>query len=136
MLKELYEKQKAEAIRRMEMLDLLPRTILEFQKEYRLNLSEFDGILYWLNEEEKKFVADWEKETGCLVFHLIKNHYTFGLCYTFLYVSQNPDEWEADAEEMKKGCFLTYVLNKDCLEFSEYGYVEVKPKMGGLQRTA
>lgn len=136
MLKELHENQKTEAVRRMKMLDLLPQTIQEFEKENKLNLSEFNGILYWLNEEEKKLVADWEKETGCMVFHVIKDHFVFGLCYTFMYVSQNPDEWETEAEEMKEGSFLAYVLNKDCPDFSEYGYVEVKPNMGGLQRTA
>ena len=58
-MEDLKEMQVKEAIERMKMLHIMDRPIKEFEKEGVLNLSEEIGLLYWLDDEEKKMVADF-----------------------------------------------------------------------------
>lgn len=127
------EAQVTEALIRMKRLKLHENVVKEFQQERKLNLSESIGILYWLNEEENKMVHDWEKETGNLVYHVIKDNTEFGLCYSFLFVSQYVDEWEYDNKNLEQGYPFAYVTNDFC---SEYGTIGIKSSIGGLIRTA
>ncbi len=133
---EVGKAQVMEALYRMKNLQLHENVIREFREEGKLNLSEICGILFWLNEQEEKLVRDWEKKTGNMVYHVIKNHFGFGLCYSFLYVSTYQDEWEYDRDNLKAGYPIAYVHN-DTFEFlSEYGAIEIEPQIGGLIRTA
>lgn len=132
--------QKHEALLRMKKLDIHENAIREFKEEGKLNLSEPAmgnriGVLYWLNEVEEKMVRKWEKETGHLVYHVIKNNLVeLGLCYSFLYVSKDPDVWQTDNEDMEEGIQFAYVKTPDdyC---SEYGTIGIRPAFGGVVRT-
>ena len=123
----------------MKMLDLHENAIREFKEEGKLNLSEPAmgnrvGVLYWLSEDEEKMVRDWEKKTGHLVYHVIKNHLRdIGLCYSFLYVSKDPDVWVRDNEGMEEGIQFAYVKSDFC---SEFGTIGIRPGCGGVIRTA
>lgn len=136
------EAQKVEALLRMKKLDLHENAIREFKEEGKLNLSEPAmgnrvGVLYWLNEDEEKMVRDWEKETGHLVYHVIKNNLIdIGLCYSFLYVSKDPDVWVQDNVDMEDGIQFAYVKNADYDGFSESGTIGIRPAFGGVVRTA
>lgn len=130
---ELKTLQREEAIKRMKELKILERVIKEFREEGKLNYSEL-GILWWLNNDEDEMIRNWEKETGNMVYHVIKNHTEFGLCYSLLYVSYEPDEWEYDFHDLEQGVPIVYVLNVN--GFSEYGSIGVKPCFGGVIRTA
>lgn len=127
--------QKAEAVKRMKKLKLIDNIIYEFEEKDVLNRSE-RGILYWLTDEEKNLVKTWEKETGNLVYHVIRNKMEFGLCYSLLYVSQHVDEWAYDNEDLTEGFPFVYVINVDDIGCSEYGRIGVKNFFGGLLRTA
>lgn len=130
------KEQVKEALKRMKKLKLIDNVVKEFEDEGKLNLSELGGILYWLNDEENAMVRAWEKETGNMVYHVIKNNMEFGLCYSFLYVSPDKEEWERDNEDLEAGYALAYVKNVTCTEYSEYGSIGIKPNFGGLRRTA
>ena len=69
---DLRELQKEEALKRMQMMNLLPEVVDNFKKHQELYKSEFTGVLYWLNEEEKAIVEEFEKTYGGMVFHIIK----------------------------------------------------------------
>ena len=58
-----------EAVRRMKMLDIMKQPIKEFKEEGKINLSENGGFLYWINEEQQKYVDEFEKKYDCLVYH-------------------------------------------------------------------
>ena len=58
----LKEKQMAEAIKRMKALGLYPAVIKEFEEDGKLNLSEYNGILYHLNDDEKEMIKTWEQD--------------------------------------------------------------------------
>ena len=127
--------QKYEALLRMKKLGIHENAIREFKEEGKLNLSE-RGFLFWLNEEEEKFIRDWERKTENVVYHVIKNVYEeIGLCYSLLYVSKSVDEWEMDNEDLEEGCPIVYVLNRTIEDFSEYGSIGIKPMFGGVVRT-
>lgn len=57
MTQELRQLQKAEAIKRLELLKLLPNVITDFKNTDTVYYSErqnkiFDGILYWISNNE------------------------------------------------------------------------------------
>ena len=133
---EIAQAQVVEALLRMKNLKLHENVINEFKETGKINLSENGGILYWLNEEENKMVRDWEKETGNLVYHVIKNNMEFGLCYSFLYVSPYTDEWLNDDEDLKEGYPIVYVKNVTDNTCSEYGSIGIRSNIGGLVRVA
>lgn len=134
-MEDLKEMQVKEAIERMKMLHIMDRPIKEFEKEGVLNLSEGIGLLYWLDDEEKKMVADFEEEYGGVVYHVIKTFSTLGLMYSLLYVSKHTEEWEMDRADIQEGRAFVYVVNKDMPDCSEFGTIGIRPSFGGVIRT-
>ena len=55
---------------------------------------------------------------------------------TFLFVSDEREEWSYDRDDLKEGYACAYVENLDEPAFSEFGSVGIKPQFGGLVRTA
>lgn len=133
---QLKQAQVTEALIRMKRLELHENVIKEFYEEGKLNLSENGGLLYWLNEKEEAMVRAWEKETGNVVYHVIKDKMEYGLSYSYLYVSEDVEEWILDNDDLKEGIILAYVKNVDDDSCSEYGSIGIIPNIGGLKRTA
>lgn len=130
----LLEKQKIEAVKRMKALGLYPTVIKEFEEDGKLNLSEYNGLLYHLNDDEKEMVKTWEQDE-CLVYHVIKSQTSFGLLYSLLYVSDTEEEWEMENNDVKELTPFVYVINKTEPMFSEFGSITILPRNGGLVRT-
>lgn len=128
------DSQVEEAVARMKLLGILKTPIKEFKEDGVINRSE-NGILYWLDDEEKKMVADFEEEYSCVVYHVIKTFSTLGLMYSLLYVSKHMDEWEMDREDILDGRAFVYVVNKDMPDCSEFGTIGIRPSFGGVIRT-
>ncbi len=130
------EEQKQEALKRMKLLNFHPAVIDEFVQQDKLNLSEFGGFLYWLDESQQRAVEEFEREYNALVYHVIHSFAEFGELLTFLYVSSYPEEWDMDMHSLQSGMPIAYVknLSQDC--FSEFGSVGIRPNIGGLIRTA
>jgi len=129
------EQKKQEALERMKMLSLYPNIIREFEKDGIVNMSENGGYLYWLDDEQREYVSDFEEEYNALVYHVIHNYTEVGEMLTFLYVSDDEDEWRYDRDDLKAGYACAYVKNLDEDAFSEFGSVGIKPELGGLIRT-
>ena len=135
-MKVTMEEKKTEALERMKMLNLYPNIIREFEKDNILNLSENGGFLYWLDDQQKEYVSEFETEHNALVYHVIHNYTEFGELLTFLYVSDSKDEWGFDRADLKDGYACAYVKNLDEEAFSEFGSIAFKQQFGGLVRTA
>lgn len=128
---------KAEALKRMDILNLHPNVIKEFKEQGVLNYSySVLGFLYWLTEETQARVNAFEKETGYLVYHVIEDETSIGRLITFLYVSTDSDEWEQDKQDLREGFALTFVVNANDELCSEFGSVGLKSVNGGVVRTA
>lgn len=133
---DLRERQKAEALKRMKMLHICSQPIKEFDKEGVLNLSEHGGVLYWLDDDEKKMVKEFETKYEAMVYHVIKNYTDIGLMYSLLFVSKYETEWEEDDADLEEGYVHSYVVNANIPEFSEFGSIMVEPSVGGVRRIA
>jgi hypothetical protein len=127
------EEMIQEAVKRMKMFKMLKSVVTDFQKGV-LNRSENGGYLFWLEDEEKQLVQEYENRTGNVVFHVIKSYTDIGLMYSLLYVSSYKDEWEEEREEMQEGIHIAYVYNMVWPDCSEAGCISVRPSIGGLRR--
>jgi len=131
------EKQKAEAIARMEMLGIIEDAIKQYKESDIIMRSENLGFgaLYYLNEEEEQMVSDFEAKHNSLVYMVIQTQTNSGLHKAMLYVSDDMDEWEMDRDDLKEGVPIAYVVNCDIPEYSEFGSIGIKSAGGGLIRT-
>ena len=127
--------KKNEAIKRMEMLDIYSETIRQFEREGLISYSEPPlGGNYWLTEEQRKIVRDFEEEHNALVYFAIRSYTNFGTLDSFLFVSKYEDEWKLDNNDIKNGYAYAYVYNHDIPEYSEIGCIGIQPRFGGLVR--
>ena len=126
------EEMKQEALNRMKMLLLHQNVINEFKKENKLNKSEGPlGTLYWLDEEEKGMVKEYEEKWNVLVYHVIKTFTKdMGVIYDLLYIIDEKQYWEREREELKEGLVLSHTKS----QFSESGDIFVINVSGGLAR--
>lgn len=134
-MKATREEQKVEALERMRRWGIIYDAIKQFKYEDRVMRSEA-GILYWLDEEQEKFVKEFEEEYGALVYAVIWNKTEFGELLSMLYVGNEKDYWEQDKLDIKDGYAFAYVKNLDDETSSECGMIGVKARFGGLVRTA
>lgn len=94
----------------------------------------FYGVLFELNDTEKKLIERFESEYHSMVYHVIKNETEIGTLYSLLYVSKYIDEWEMDREDLIEGCPLIYCINTSDEFCSEFGTIAIKGSNGGLRR--
>lgn len=128
------EERIVEAIERMKLLKLDKSCINAFKKG-KVWESEGIGALYEVNEKEQALIDKFEKEhKGCLVYHMIHNHFEFGEIYNMFYVSSDTDEWEQDNLDIKEGYPFVYAYNATEPLFSDFGGIAVKSQFGGLVR--
>lgn len=136
------KEMKAEAVRRMKYLGILDGVIEEFEKEDRLELSEylndvFPAVLYWTSNYEglDEKIKNFEERFDTLVYHVILTHTEFGDMYSMLYVSDDDGDWVYDWEILSDKDNPGAYANVWCGEIEEVGLVGVKPAIGGVMRT-
>lgn len=142
-MEDLRMKQKAEALERLQSIrGLNKKVIQDFKTQGVVYYSErlnaiFDGILYYASNEEdiENTIKNFEKKYNYLVYHAILTHTNFGNLLSLLYVSSNVDEWNTDKQYLKDGETCSYVANLSDIECSEFGYIGIEQKNGGLSRT-
>lgn len=136
MCKVTREKKKEEAIKRMKVLGLFKPCIKAFEKYDELQLTEPTGGLYEFNDnaELNAKIKEFEEEYNALVYHVIHTYTQFGELYNFLYVSDYPEEYEYEMEELEDGYAIAYVWNKSDDWLSELGGIAVRERFGGLVR--
>ena len=132
-MKRTLEEVKIEALKRMGKLKFLESVLKDFRNG-TLNESENGGCLYWLNENEKKIVEQFESEHEAVVYHVIHQYTNVGELYSLLYVNYDDEEWAANSEDLGNGEALAYVWNASTPDFSEFGYIGIRPQIGGLVR--
>ena len=127
--------KKKEAIKRMEILDIYSETIRQFEKEGLVSYSEPPICAnYWLTNEQRQIVREFEEEHNALVYFAIRSYTSFGTLDSFLYVSDYKDEWGLDLDILKNGDTYAYVYNHDVPEYSEIGRIGIQPRFGGVVR--
>lgn len=128
-------KMKAEAIKRMVGLEILPEDIEAFKERGEIKLSTYPfGITQEVPDKYKKLISDWAEENDCVPYYVICSDTNIGVLLSVLYVSEYEEEWDMDWEQIKICCPFAYVFNLRNPEFSEYGSISVEKVHGGLVR--
>ena len=126
-----------EAVKRMKALHIYDDAINQFIKDGVVMVSEPPlGGLYWIDDDLKQLVQQFEQKHNALVYFVIRCYSTIGKMDSFLYVSDYNEEWELDNEDVSEGYVMTYTHNYDAHDCSEFGSIGVKGRFGGLIRTA
>ncbi|MBE7019812.1 MAG: hypothetical protein E7411_00050 [Ruminococcaceae bacterium] len=136
------EKQKQEALQRMEVLiekfSLNPN-LHKYLSEDRLYYSYFvvagvmasiDTISY--EEENERICRDFEEKHGAYVYHAIESETIYGKMLAMLYVSKNEQEWEF--ERLGDNYITSYVYNFTDEE-GAFGDIFLASVDGALVRT-
>ncbi|MEG1299682.1 MAG: hypothetical protein RSC93_03180 [Erysipelotrichaceae bacterium] len=127
------DEMKAEAINRLTEMKVIPTVITHFKKD-ELYYSEFNGMIYNLNEDANKALKE-VKDSGYLPYHVIRSETSFGDLYAVLYVTFHAqDNWTNGERVDKNGYVFAYVYNATHPELSEFGEIQIKPSNGGIQR--
>lgn len=134
---------KNEALARMRILKIHENAVNDLEKNDMVNVSFFGcGILYWPTDKQIELIKKFEDQYNCLVYHAISSATEIGELLTLLYISQYESDWPTDREDLKNYdprygySIMAYAYNLSNDIFSEFGSVCVKPKNGGLVRTA
>lgn len=129
------EIKKEEAIKRMKALDIIDDAMNQFKNEDIIMVSEPPfGALYWLDDEEKEMVEEFEEEYDALVYMVVRSFTNFGKMDSLLYVSDYEEEWEMDNADINDGYVMSYVINHDMPDCSEFGSIAIRSVCGGLLR--
>lgn len=131
------EVKMEEAVSRMKMLHIFPETIRQFQEDGKVSISEPPvGAFFWMEGEDLDRVLDFEEKHNALVYVAIRSYTAFGKMDCFLFVSDFPEEWSMDREDIGQGQVLAYCFNYDMPDCSEIGSIGVAPTpAAGLRRT-
>lgn len=137
----LLERQKQEALTRMQMLGLMGNVRKAFRNG-TLYYSErqnayFNAVLYFLdnNPDWAAKIRELEQDKGILVYHAQLTHTSMGDMLSLLYVSKHETEWALDRKALAQAETCAYVMNLDDPDCSEFGWIGIKPAMGGVVRT-
>ena len=128
---------KEKAINFIKQLGMHENVLAEFNAG-QINASESGGILYWANEHETETVTKLQ-ESGNVVWHIIRGIFVLGgidesemICY-LLATEDDLEHLMVEDGEYEAFAYVENISWPDC---SEYGYIYVKPSIGGLVRTA
>lgn len=139
------ELKREQAIARLKFLEtkgLLPEVRRDFEENGRPWLSVNIGIggaLYWIGGGQQgvvqSIVSRFEERTGALVYHVLETHSNLGHTYELLYVPDEQEEWDMDAEDLRLMAPCAYVFVEGAPEFSEFGCIGIRCAAGGIVRT-
>lgn len=130
--------KKAEAISRMKMIGYYGPAKEKFRRSNKVLVNEppFGGV-YDCEDSVQAAIDEFEHRTNGLVYLVTRVKMEFGIYDSFLYVSDNKDEWEDDRLDLRHGEVFTYTVNKDDANDGEFGYIGFRMGAGaGLVRTA
>lgn len=130
------ERMKEKAIELMQKLDIYQPYIQGFKDENKVCFFEgFGG--FWVDQEpeiEKK-MKEIEEKNNCLVYAITHENVNGDDCYSFLIITNEPNEWVDLVMDFEYGKIaFAYVWNKDCEYDSEFGDIAVKCFGGGIKR--
>ena len=136
------EQKKVEAIRRMKALGYYPDSIKLFEKEDRVMTNEPPLYAHFFIDDErdgelKKWVDEFEQNNDALVYAVIHSLTNFGEMYSLLFVEDYPEEWDYFDEDIVDGIIMSYVINVDMPDCSEFGSIRISSSpAAGLRRIA
>lgn len=131
------DEMKQEAVKRMEAMGIWKPIVSRFSRNGTVAVSEEPvGAYFWASDGQKKLIADWEENTGSMVYTGVRTATPYGVMTSWLYVSRFTEDWEMDWEDIADGSAVAYVYNETAPELSEAGSIGCTlGPAGGLLRT-
>lgn len=131
------EEKKVEALARMKKWGIYPPIVKQFKNDNTISESAPPlGACFWIKGEQLARVREFEKKHNALVYHVIHSFTNIGEMESYLYVSDYPEEWGRDREDIKEGQQICYVFNHDMPDCSEFGSIGIaRTPAAGLRRT-
>lgn len=132
--------KKREAMYRMESLKADEVQVNKFKSGTIMRTGLFDiGGVYAvpmeeLTAEEYAEINAFEKKYNALVYAVIRAPMEFGVCDSFLFVSDYAEEWEMEHEWLGDGIVMTYTINRTNQMLSEMGSIACGNVCGRLVR--
>ena len=136
-MKPNFDEKDKEAIDRMKLLEIMDETIEQYADFGYVTRSDPPlGALFWVSDQELADIRLWETEHNARVYHVVRAYTSLGILDSYLYVSNNKDEWEIDRQLLETGEPLVYVVNRSDPYCSEFGTIGIKTTWAkGLIRT-
>lgn len=131
--------KKDKALELMKQLDIYQPYIDGFKDNgYVCYFERFAGFWDFQNKELEAKRKEIEKKYNCLVYASTHEYLEGDELYTFLIVSDYPEEWDYALQEAGHHEYYAtaYVWNKTCEWCSEFGDVVIESAFGGLRRVA
>lgn len=129
------EEKKIEAIKRLKAMNIIEDAIKQFIENDTVMVSENPyGFLYWLDDDQKKLVKEFEEEYNGLVYLANLCNTEFGRLLSLFYVSDHKEEWEMDNADIADGYAMVYCINLDWADGTEFGSIAFKSVNGGIKR--
>ena len=127
----------AEAVSRLKMMGVSRETIETLIKDGSVYVSvEPNGTLHDLTDQQKEILRQWEKRRNALVYMVVQSETAWGVLDAYIYVTDDPEMWECEKDDLKDGAALAYVYNHTNPKLSEVGYIGWrKSHSGGILRT-
>lgn len=133
-----YNTKKEKAIEFLKEMDIYKLYIKGFEeKDMACFFENFGG--FWVEQEPELYakMKEIEKKYSCLVYAVTHEFTPFGECYSFLIVTNYPEEWNTLVySEGTRHTAFAYVWNQDDDWSSEFGSVMVQSFGGGINRIA
>ena len=130
--------KKEKAIEIMKKMDIYKPYIKGFEERDQVCFFEgFGG--YWIDQEPEPYekMKEIEEKHKCKVYAVTHEFTPFGECYSFLIVTNYPEEWDdLVISDGGRHTAFAYVWNKDYDWSSEFGSVMVQSFGGGIKRIA
>lgn len=130
--------KKEKAIQFLKEMDIYAPYIKGFrEKDMACFFENYGG--FWVDQEPELYakMRELESKYSCLVYAVTHEFTEFGECYSFLIVTNYPEEWdELVCSEGSRHSAFAYVWNKDDDWCSEFGSVLVRSFGGGIKRIA
>lgn len=132
------EQRKEIAIKALKQLGIFKPYVDEFEKNDTVCFFErFAGFWVFQEPEIEAKMKEIEQRHNCTVFAITHEYTEFGECYSFLLVTDYPEEWnDTIVNDGDVFYAFAYVWNKDVEWCSEFGSVCLASRFGGLVRVA
>lgn len=132
------EEKKNEALSRMVKMGYWKMAKEEFRRKNKIFVNEPPyGAVFDLEPELAEMVKAFEEEHNALVYMVVRAKCVFGLCDSLLFVSDRPDEWDLDNDDLRYHVAMSYTINHDDPDCSEFGSIGWKLGAGaGIVRVA
>lgn len=132
------EEKKTEALRRMQKMGYWGQAREAFRKRNAVFVNEPPwGAVYDPEPELAEKIKKFEEENNALVYMVVRAFTAFGVMDSLLYVSDYKEEWEMDDEDIDNKIVMTYTINNDMPDCSEFGSIGFRLGSGaGLIRVA